>query len=165
MLDKVLVFTNTRDHPLKLRVLPPRHIVNTILIRHHTKKYWASNSHGLLEPFAKHTYIDIAPLKIDILASFPPKPYPRSPRRSPETFAMRSLLLLAVGLTVVLSLPEFDFYILATFWPAELCHSESINECKYPEPFWKTHFTGHGLWPNDNNGTWPSYCTKESLDR
>jgi hypothetical protein len=31
----------------------------------------------------------------------------------------------------------FDFYLLATFWPAELCHRETTNSCQIPLDWWK----------------------------
>lgn len=52
----------------------------------------------------------------------------------------------------------FDFYVLSTFWPPELCHQEATNACQMPEPWWRVNLTGHGLWPNNNDGTYPQFC-------
>lgn len=54
--------------------------------------------------------------------------------------------------------PGFDFFVLATFWPAELCRSEQTLSCASPEPYWTSHLTGHGLWPNNADGSYPQFC-------
>lgn len=59
----------------------------------------------------------------------------------------------------------FDFYCLATFWPAELCHSDKSESCTAPKSYWKGHLTGHGLWPNNADGTYPQFCEGEAFNR
>ncbi|CAK4103480.1 unnamed protein product [Aphanomyces euteiches] len=43
---------------------------------------------------------------------------------------------------------KFDFYVFAYSWQAEFCHGKSYPGCANPEPYWETHFTIHGLWPD-----------------
>ena len=50
-----------------------------------------------------------------------------------------------------LSVP-FDLYIFAQSWQAEFCHSrEGMPGCLLPLPYWKSHFTVHGLWVSHHN--------------
>ncbi|KAK3162724.1 hypothetical protein QOZ80_1BG0092980 [Eleusine coracana subsp. coracana] len=54
----------------------------------------------------------------------------------------------------------FDYYVLALQWPGTICRQTSnccaTNGCCRPKPLkW---FTIHGLWPQYNNGGWPSCC-------
>jgi hypothetical protein len=42
--------------------------------------------------------------------------------------------------------------------PPELCHSEATDSCASPEEWWRTHFTGHGLWPNNPDGVCVCVC-------
>jgi ribonuclease T2 len=49
----------------------------------------------------------------------------------------------------------FDFYLLNLSWAPEFCYSHpSAAECA-------THstFVLHGLWPQNNDGTWPQNCS------
>ena len=53
---------------------------------------------------------------------------------------------------------QFDFYILDIPWGAAFCTIKDVSaDCK-PQP----GFVVHGLWPQNNNGTWPQFCSKLS---
>lgn len=64
---------------------------------------------------------------------------------------------------------EFDYFALSLQWPGTICastrHCCSINGCCRSEPL--QTFTIHGLWPDYDDGTWPSCCrrTKFELDK
>ncbi|KAG9415150.1 hypothetical protein AC1031_008575 [Aphanomyces cochlioides] len=59
---------------------------------------------------------------------------------------------------------KFDFYVFAHSWQAEFCHGMSYPGCANPEPYWESHFTIHGLWPELEKGPHPGFCTKEVFD-
>lgn len=62
---------------------------------------------------------------------------------------------------------KFDYFILALQWPGTYCRRSqkccSKNGCCRGENA-PTRFTIHGLWPQYNNGGWPSCCTKSHFD-
>ena len=50
---------------------------------------------------------------------------------------------------------NFDFYVLNLSWSPEFCHSHpDAAECTQHRSF-----TLHGLWPQNNNGTYPEDCS------
>lgn len=52
---------------------------------------------------------------------------------------------------------EFDFYYFVQQWPASYC--DTTKSCCYPvtgKP--KEDFGIHGLWPNNNDGSYPTEC-------
>uniref|UniRef100_A0A7N0VBZ0 Uncharacterized protein n=1 Tax=Kalanchoe fedtschenkoi TaxID=63787 RepID=A0A7N0VBZ0_KALFE len=63
---------------------------------------------------------------------------------------------------------EFDYFKLALQWPPTYCrktkHCCSSNACcrgaNAPHGF-----TIHGLWPDYNDGTWPSCCTHSTFNQ
>ncbi|KAM0829764.1 hypothetical protein ACQ4PT_066660 [Festuca glaucescens] len=61
---------------------------------------------------------------------------------------------------------EFDYFALALQWPGTICASTryccAINGCCRPEPL--QTFTIHGLWPDYDDGTWPSCCRETNYD-
>lgn len=61
---------------------------------------------------------------------------------------------------------EFDYFALALQWPGTICPSTryccAINGCCRPEPL--QTFTIHGLWPDYDDGTWPSCCRETNYD-
>jgi ribonuclease T2 len=50
---------------------------------------------------------------------------------------------------------DWDYILYTTRWPAAVAQG--------PVPSNITGFTLHGLWPNRNDTTWPSYCTSQSF--
>lgn len=60
---------------------------------------------------------------------------------------------------------DFDLYIMSMSFQPEFCHKhEDYSGCQAPHKFWQSHLTIHGMWPEYEDGTWPSFCTKEELD-
>lgn len=61
---------------------------------------------------------------------------------------------------------SFDFYVYSMSYQPEFCreNSEKFTGCHSPQERWKGQLTIHGLWPNRNDGTWPSTCSKERFD-
>ncbi|CAO2195562.1 unnamed protein product, partial [Urochloa humidicola] len=64
---------------------------------------------------------------------------------------------------------EFDYFALSLQWPGTICASTRYccarNGCCRSEPLqW---FTIHGLWPDYDDGTWPSCCrhTEFEMDK
>jgi ribonuclease T2 len=50
---------------------------------------------------------------------------------------------------------QFDFYLLNLSWSPEFCHSHpTAAECAM-----HSTFVLHGLWPQNNDGTWPQNCS------
>jgi ribonuclease T2 len=49
----------------------------------------------------------------------------------------------------------FDYYVLSLSWSPEFCHSHpSARECAEHDAF-----VLHGLWPQNNDGTYPENCS------
>ncbi len=62
---------------------------------------------------------------------------------------------------------DFDFYVLSMSFQPEFCYqhrNDSFPGCENPRELWRSSLTLHGLWPEDNDGTWPSTCTKEKFN-
>ncbi|XP_021865923.1 ribonuclease 2 [Spinacia oleracea] len=62
---------------------------------------------------------------------------------------------------------EFDYFQLALQWPGTYCRT--THKCCQKNGCCRNsgapqHFTIHGLWPDYNDGTWPSCCTKSNFD-
>ncbi|KAJ9563786.1 hypothetical protein OSB04_008946 [Centaurea solstitialis] len=68
------------------------------------------------------------------------------------------VIFLVIQCVAVLAVAkDFDFFYFVQQWPASSC--DSRGGCCYPKtgkP--KEDFGIHGLWPNYNNGTYPSKC-------
>lgn len=62
---------------------------------------------------------------------------------------------------------EFDYFLLALQWPGTYCKStakccSSNGCCDSSVPL--SEFTIHGLWPNYDDGSWPSCCYQWDFD-
>mmetsp|Transcript_16884 Transcript_16884/g.28042 ORF Transcript_16884/g.28042 Transcript_16884/m.28042 type:complete len:278 (+) Transcript_16884:131-964(+) len=81
------------------------------------------------------------------------------------TLALATLYVLNLAMVPKTSSVDFDLYIMSMSYQPEFCHKhEDYPGCRKPEPFWKSHLTIHGMWPEYKDGTWPSFCTTEVLD-
>ncbi|KAF5449642.1 hypothetical protein F2P56_030065 [Juglans regia] len=70
-------------------------------------------------------------------------------------------LLLAQYLAIGCVSQAFDFFYFVQQWPGSYCDTK--QSCCYPttgKP--KTDFSIHGLWPNYNDGSYPSNCDPDS---
>jgi ribonuclease T2 len=53
---------------------------------------------------------------------------------------------------------NFDYYLFTLSWSPEYCHGHpNAQQCGGAHP----GFVVHGLWPQFNNGQWPSACSSE----
>lgn len=53
---------------------------------------------------------------------------------------------------------HFDYYLFTLSWSPEYCHGHpNARQCGGGHP----GFVVHGLWPQFNNGQWPSACSSE----
>ncbi|CAN8324237.1 unnamed protein product [Cochlearia groenlandica] len=68
---------------------------------------------------------------------------------------------------VKLTQREFDYFALALQWPGTFCrgtrHCCSQNGCCRGSNS-PTQFTIHGLWPDYNDGSWPSCCYRSDFN-
>lgn len=73
------------------------------------------------------------------------------------------LVLLLPSFLAILSTAkqDFDFFYFVLQWPGSYC--DTRRSCCYPstgKP--AADFGIHGLWPNNNDGSWPSNCDPDS---
>ena len=71
---------------------------------------------------------------------------------------LASLLLLILGtfsLALESSKHHFDYILLATQWPETFCEH---NKCVHHKDRWLIH----GAWPENNDGSYPQYCDRNS---
>ncbi|KAF3320158.1 extracellular ribonuclease LE-like protein [Carex littledalei] len=76
---------------------------------------------------------------------------------------MKALFVLSLSLLALVASAKdnFDFFYLVQQWPGSYCDTK--RACCYPvtgkpDPI----FTIHGLWPNYNDGTYPSNCDQQN---
>ncbi|TYI55736.1 hypothetical protein E1A91_D11G161700v1 [Gossypium mustelinum] len=76
-------------------------------------------------------------------------------------------LIIGVNGSAVERQREFDYFALALQWPGTICHQTrhccSSNGCCRGSDS-PTEFTIHGLWPDYNDGSWPSCCARSQFD-
>lgn len=78
----------------------------------------------------------------------------RQPERFPAGRMSRARAAEAVASTVPTG--NFDYYLFTLSWSPEYCHGHPNNsQCGGAHP----GFVVHGLWPQFNNGQWPSACS------
>lgn len=53
---------------------------------------------------------------------------------------------------------KFDFYLLDMPWGSEFCSIKDVSPQCRPQ----RGFVLHGLWPQNDDGTWPVFCSEES---
>ncbi|KAL7500096.1 hypothetical protein ACHAWT_009058 [Skeletonema menzelii] len=60
---------------------------------------------------------------------------------------------------------SFDFYVFSMTYQPEFCvHKDQQPEgCHHPKQIWD-RLTIHGLWPNNNDGSYPQNCSNEKFD-
>jgi len=74
------------------------------------------------------------------------------------------LLAAAAAMAQNVTTTKFDIYLLSQSWQPEFCYGTTYPGCKEPETYWKTHFTLHGLWPENTDGSYPQSCTSEKFN-
>ncbi|KAK5582999.1 hypothetical protein RB653_004589 [Dictyostelium firmibasis] len=79
------------------------------------------------------------------------------------TFALFALLFCSVSESSNLIKSDkpgdFDFYLFVQQWIYSYCESTSCIQSKIKEAF-----TIHGLWPENKNGSYPSFCSGPSFN-
>ncbi|KAL0408698.1 UNVERIFIED_CONTAM: Ribonuclease 1 [Sesamum radiatum] len=79
---------------------------------------------------------------------------------NPKSSVLAKLLWL-MGLAVVCTCQDFDFFYFVQQWPGSYCDSK--RSCCYPKTGKPaSDFSIHGLWPNYNDGSYPSNCESEN---
>lgn len=74
------------------------------------------------------------------------------------------LLVLQCLTVLTVAQDDFDFFYFVQQWPASYCDTES--SCCYPTTGKPAEDFGiHGLWPNRDDGSWPSNCNEETFDK
>ncbi|KAF0719948.1 Aste57867_669 [Aphanomyces stellatus] len=73
------------------------------------------------------------------------------------------LLVAIAALPALVS--AFDFYMLSQSWEPAFCATGNFPGCATPSPFMRTNLIIHGLWPDNNDGTYPSFCSNTTLSQ
>ncbi|XP_027097294.1 intracellular ribonuclease LX-like [Coffea arabica] len=78
-----------------------------------------------------------------------------------KSAAFLTLLVLQCLAVLTVAQNDFDFFYLVQQWPASYCDTK--RSCCYPTTGKPAEdFSIHGLWPNRNDGSWPSNCDEGS---
>jgi ribonuclease T2 len=82
----------------------------------------------------------------------------RQPRRFPAETMSRARSVPADASNSVVPSGRFDYYLFTLSWSPEYCHGHpNAQQCGGDHP----GFVVHGLWPQFNNGQWPSACSSK----
>ncbi|XP_050235975.1 ribonuclease 3-like [Mercurialis annua] len=77
-------------------------------------------------------------------------------------FSIVFKLLILHYLSVLGHSQDFDFFYFVQQWPGSYC--DTRHSCCYPKTGKPTADFGiHGLWPNYNDGSYPSSCNPDSI--
>jgi ribonuclease T2 len=80
----------------------------------------------------------------------------RQPERFPAGRMSRAHIANANAANSAAPTGNFDYYLFTLSWSPEYCHGHPNNpQCDGSHP----GFVVHGLWPQFNNGQWPSTCS------
>lgn len=63
---------------------------------------------------------------------------------------------------------NFDFYVMSMSYQPEFCYQHRTKEysgCEHPNDLWRSSLTIHGIWPQNNDRTWPCTCSNETFNR
>nr|AAA21135.1 RNase NE [Nicotiana alata] len=72
-----------------------------------------------------------------------------------------TLFLITQCLSVLTAAQDFDFFYFVQQWPGSYCDTK--QSCCYPKTGKPASDFGiHGLWPNNNDGSYPSNCDSNS---
>lgn len=85
-----------------------------------------------------------------------------------------ALLLIFISITQLLKTISTEaattkvtdiIYVYAYSWTPGFCkESTTYPGCISPQPYWKSNFTIHGLWPQYTTTGYPSYCSTTPFD-
>ncbi|XP_076918860.1 intracellular ribonuclease LX-like [Bidens hawaiensis] len=71
--------------------------------------------------------------------------------------ALLAIFLVTQSVAILTAAKDFDFFYFVQQWPASYC--DSRRGCCYPKTGKPAEdFSIHGLWPNYDDGTYPSNC-------
>ncbi|KAL3731682.1 hypothetical protein ACJRO7_028546 [Eucalyptus globulus] len=77
------------------------------------------------------------------------------------SFAIIVTVLATQCLSVLCAADDFDFFYFVQQWPGSYCDTK--RKCCYPKTGKPVaDFSIHGLWPNYNDGTYPSNCNNDN---
>ncbi|HET9101339.1 MAG TPA: ribonuclease T2 [Acidobacteriaceae bacterium] len=80
----------------------------------------------------------------------------QQPRRFPAGRMSRARVAIADAANVPAAKGNFDYYLFTLSWSPEYCHGHpKAQQCNGAH----SGFVVHGLWPQFNNGRWPSACS------
>ncbi len=82
----------------------------------------------------------------------------QQPRRFPAERMARARIANASSANIPAPSGHFNYYLFTLSWSPEYCHGRPNNpQCDGANP----GFVVHGLWPQFNNGRWPSACSSQ----
>ncbi|OQR81278.1 hypothetical protein ACHHYP_16525 [Achlya hypogyna] len=61
------------------------------------------------------------------------------------------------------SVQAFDFFLLSQTWQPAFCSSGNYPGCDSPTAFMQSNLTIHGLWPENQDGSYPSFCDPNNV--